>query len=422
MLILEIVAGSGWFSWHDDEDGCQNEDYSNLRLTSRDVKTLVDSPIFGGPDFEVIAEFLNMKNGFDYHISQYGGFCNHCYSIRGDYEGEGCDCDTCAAADDYPYEYCTCEKSHRHGPVLLQLDPRLNPDINFHSLSPRERAMRLLKFLRKVAFNFLREYYENQVQVFEPELTSIDPDMFYRDICPFMNQLKEHNLPFYNFIHHLLFSGWAHYDSYTSPGTCSPYRGRFLGDGVNYNDGTESHKGSFHESTLCFIGLHKSDELKIIPPQHTVSDYSVSQIQHIPETIRRCVMNTVDQKAEALLGKCIADSIDLYRLVRETYDEREEALSQIQWMSCLGGVREEFVPLDDFQGYNLNMKEKTLMALVYYGSLRIISQPVFASCLIALVSYKHVWGLLLCFRKPLLEMANFHACNIRHIFKFHILK
>ena len=104
MLILEIVAGSGWFSWHDDEDGCQNEDYSNLRLTSRDVKTLVDSPIFGGPDFEVIAEFLNMKNGFDYHISQYGGFCNHCYSSRGDYEGEGCDCDTCAAADDYPYE------------------------------------------------------------------------------------------------------------------------------------------------------------------------------------------------------------------------------------------------------------------------------------------------------------------------------
>ena len=63
-------------------------------------------------------------------------------------------------------------------------------------------------------------------------------------------------------------------------------------------------------------------------------------------------MNTVDQKAEALLGKCIADSIDLYRLVRETYDEREEALSQIQWMPCLGGVREDFVPLDDFQGYN----------------------------------------------------------------------
>ena len=111
----------------------------------------------------------------------------------------------------------------------------------------------------------------------------------------------------------------------------------------------------FHEITLCFIGLHKYDEVKTNPQLNVpflTPDYSVSQIQHIPETLRRCVMNTVDQKAEALLGKCIADSIDLYRLVRETYDEREEALSQIQWMSCLGGVREEFVPLDDFQGYN----------------------------------------------------------------------
>ena len=63
-------------------------------------------------------------------------------------------------------------------------------------------------------------------------------------------------------------------------------------------------------------------------------------------------MNTVDQKAEALLGKSIAESIDLYRLVRETYDEREDVLSRIQWMPCLGGVREDFVPLDDFQGYN----------------------------------------------------------------------
>ena len=168
-----------------------------------------------------------------------------------------------------------------------------------------------------------------------------------------MKQLKEHNLPFFNFMHHLLFTGWAENDCHTSPGSRSPYRGQFLGDEANYNGGWNGgHRECFHEITLCFIGLHKSDELKTIPLYEEPFDYSVSQIQHIPETIRRCVMNTVDQKAEALLGKCIADSIDLYRLVRETYDEREEALSQIQWMPCLGGVREEFVPLDDFQGYN----------------------------------------------------------------------
>ena len=348
MLILEIVSGSGWFSWQDDEAGCQNEDYSNLRLISRDVKTLMDSPTCGGPDFEAIADFLDMKNGFDDIGDE--GFCDHCFSN----EGEGCD--TCTADN---YTCCPCKKSHRHGPVLLQLDPRLNPDVKFDSLSPRERAKRLLKFLRQVAFNFLREYYENgqvtvwhddHVEVIEPELTSFETKMLYGGRSSFMNQLKEHNLPFFNFMHHLLFTGWA--DNDCPPGSCSPFPGRLVGDHeAGYNDWNGDHRECFHDITLCFIGLHKSDELKTIPPQE-FPDYSVSQIQHIPETIRRCVMNSVDQKAEALLGKCIADSIDLYRLVRETYDQREEALSQIQWMPCLGGVREEFVPLDDFQGYN----------------------------------------------------------------------
>ena len=83
MLIFEIVAGSGWFSWQDDEDGCQSEDYSNLRLISRDVKTLVDSPACGGPDFEVIADFLDMKNGFDF-VDDNEGFCDHCFSNQGE--------------------------------------------------------------------------------------------------------------------------------------------------------------------------------------------------------------------------------------------------------------------------------------------------------------------------------------------------
>ena len=128
---------------------------------------------------------------------------------------------------------------------MLQLDPRLNPDVKFDSLSPRDRSKRLLKFLRQVAFNFLLEYYENHLEVFEPDLTSIETKMYYgKDGSIFMNQLEEHNLPFFNFIHHLLFTGWADNDCHTSPGSYSPFRGRLLGDEANDNGNWNGgHKG-----------------------------------------------------------------------------------------------------------------------------------------------------------------------------------
>lgn len=75
----------------------------------------------------------------------------------------------------------------------------------------------------------------------------------------------------------------------------------------------------------CFMCLHKSEEEKTVPPPSMLerswqdSRYTLSQIQYLPETIRRCVMNCVDKEAEALLGKSIADSIDIYPLVRETH-------------------------------------------------------------------------------------------------------
>jgi len=85
MPILQMVAENGWFPWNTDESCIQNPDYSNLRLVSKDMKTHMDNPTNGGPDFKAIVSFLDLKNGFD----DDEGFCDHCYS------NEGVDCDTC---------------------------------------------------------------------------------------------------------------------------------------------------------------------------------------------------------------------------------------------------------------------------------------------------------------------------------------
>ena len=54
-----------------------------------------------------------------------------------------------------------------------------------------------------------------------------------------------------------------------------------------------------------------------------------------------------------LLGKHIADSIDIYFLVRSTYGACKEELSEVKWMPCLGaGVEELFGPSADYRGYN----------------------------------------------------------------------
>jgi len=362
MPILQMVAENGWFPWNTDESSCQNLDYSNLRLVSKDMKEHMDNPTNGGPDFEDIVSFLDLKNGFD----DDEGFCDHCYS------NEGVDCDTCED-DGYNYSCCNCKKSHRYGPALLQLDPRLNPNVEFQTLSLRYRAKLLLQFIRQVASNFHAEYYdewdkinarlvlncENEFEDENPDLTMIDPQMMYWETAVFVNQFKEYNPSYYNFIHHLLFTGWAGNDCYSSPGSCSPFRGRLIGDKKDYNDWNGGHREWFHEMWECFMCLHKSDEEKTIPPRSMLlgswheSNYSLSQIQYLPETIRRCVMNCVDKEAETLLGKSIADSIDIYRLVRETYASfGGDYLKAIQWMPCLGVSEEEYEPLDSFEGYN----------------------------------------------------------------------
>ena len=64
-------------------------------------------------------------------------------------------------------------------------------------------------------------------------------------------------------------------------------------------------------------------------------------------------MNCVDKEAEGLLGKSIADSIDIYRLVRETYDSnKDDELKAIQWMPCLRVSEEDYVLMESFEGYN----------------------------------------------------------------------
>ena len=107
-----------------------------------------------------------------------------------------------------------------------------------------------------------------------------------------------------------MFTEWADDDCFSN----SPYREQLLGDGRDYNDWNREHQEQFHEMFECFMCFHKSDEVKCVPPRPIPADfwnelkYTVSQIQYIPETIRRRVANCVDHKGESLLGKLIADT------------------------------------------------------------------------------------------------------------------
>jgi len=188
----------------------------------------------------------------------------------------------------------------------------------------------------------------------EPDLTMIDAGMYYHDGHVFMNELKEYNLPLYNFIHHLLFTGWAENDCYTSPGSCSPYRGRLIRE----DDWHGGHRESFYEMFQCFMCLHKSNEVASVPPQNMLEwhwnrpECTLSQVWHIPRTILQCVTNCVDHRARSLLGKPIADSIDIYRLLRETYADNEDELDGIYWMPCLGVSAKEYMRVSDYHRYN----------------------------------------------------------------------
>ena len=82
------------------------------------------------------------------------------------------------------------------------------------------------------------------------------------------------------------------------------------------------------------------------------NDYTLSQIQRIPETIRRCIEFSIDTEAVALLGEGIAESIDVYRVLRETYKNNAKELGFLEWMPCFGGSEDDFEPLTDFSDYN----------------------------------------------------------------------
>ena len=267
--VLEIVAENGWLSWQDEEEPRQDPTFSNLRLTSRGVKNFMDEPAHGGPDFEAIVSYLDIKNGFDDPDDM--GFCDWCYS----HDGQGCD--TCAG-EGFEYQVCTCKKLHRYGPSLILLDPRLHPALNFEALPERKRASLMLQFLRKVASNFHREDWEDWEKMgnchTRPDLTMLDPKFCYGS-NGFCSELKEYNLPFYNFIHHLLFAGWAENDTYGPPGS-SPFRGRLLGDGKDYNAWNGGDNERFDDIFNCFMTLHKSDEEETVPVGSGYPRYEIS--------------------------------------------------------------------------------------------------------------------------------------------------
>ena len=56
----------------------------------------------------------------------------------------------------------------------------------------------------------------------------------------------------------------------------------------------------------AFVGLHKPKE-EMSMEGYTDPQRTLSQVQYLPETLRRCVANSVDRTAEALLGKPIAN-------------------------------------------------------------------------------------------------------------------
>ena len=342
--ILGLIGENDWFRWH------YGPEHSNLRLVNHQIKSLVDEPARGGPDFPAIVELLNNRNRFD--LGE--GICVYCHEHYNMYEKDfpmELKCNSCAANKGGWWTDCECTKSHRYGPIVAEKDPRLNEnDQDFFDLPVREQAKRLLTFHRWCVGNFI-----NQEQGENQDLTMVDPDMYRGD--GFMEELGVHNAHIYNFLHHLLFAGWAHKElslSFCAPGTYSPYRESFLGG--NHSDWDGGHRDTFFEISQSFLGAHTPNEgeVKTIRVFRFVgNDYTLSQIQRIPETIRRCIEFSIDTEAVALLGEGVAESIDVYRVLRETYKNNAKELGFMEWMPSFGGSEGDFEPLTDFSDYNL---------------------------------------------------------------------
>lgn len=260
----------------------QNPDDSNLRLASREVKQIMDHPKCGGPDFKAIVIFLHlqmgstMKRDFATLLLQWFN------------EEEGCDtCDGCIA------EQCKCKEKQRFGESIRKLDPRLIPE--FKRLPLRWRAKLLLRIHVWVASNFHREYYqkweeccadldEDEILGFdEPDLTVIETGMYYGN--------------------DVFLSSWGNtIPSYLISSTTScdlTVESFFKTIGT-----TMTGMGDIGKCSVKRWKFFASPQM-----QWTwIHRYTFSQIQYIPETIRRYVENCVDCKAIALLGGPIANA------------------------------------------------------------------------------------------------------------------
>lgn len=287
----------------------------------------MDAPSHGGPDFEAIVNLLDSRNCFN----GTEGFCD-LHQLTSE---------------------CKCKKLRRHGLACTKFDPRLNQEENFHGLSYCEQAKRLLNFQRWCVSNFLVEYYGGGLLCRDK---CVDADLSQKDVSQyipvlhrgeFFVQLRKYNQPMFNFLCHLVCINLAKMDLDKScdhniynktPGTWSPFRDRFLW-GVHSNTWNDDHRGKFRDGVLGCLGAPEPSlnvgqkRIQVLSRRNT---YTPSQIQRLPETIRGHVMNCVDDEAVAILGKTIADTIDLHRPVRETYEAKKEMLGQINWMPCLG--------------------------------------------------------------------------------------
>ena len=341
-----MAASNGWFPWHAD-----NDDHITLRLVSKGVKQLVDQPWNGGADFEKIWDLLDNRNRFDL-IADYG-YCAHCRETDEDAPEEQ-HCETCAGRGEY--ENCCCKKDHRWESVVRMLDPRLNK-VTFQAMPLRERVQKLFRFHRWCVSNFLKKKEFNGSNA---DLTEIDSMMWeYHLPGGLCFEMKQYNKKTYTFMHNLLFIGWAHKGlslSAMPPGTDDPYRPYLLGQEDDYWHGW--HRETFAEIYKCFIECQRPapGENPLEPDEwedRQGHGLKLSQIQYIPETIRRCVENSWDTEAVSLLGNKLASSIDLYRPARATLRKYEGTGElDIKWMPGLGMPKEAYTQLSSYKGYN----------------------------------------------------------------------
>ena len=369
---LTVVAADGWFPWwqaafttssssadgNGEHDGVTGS-HAALRLVSKTVRDLVDRPSHGGADFDKIWELLDNRNRFDIGAGEHGGYCAHCYALGGMSSDAPDDEPPCEACEKNSYyEDCSCEKDHRFEPVVRAMDPRLLNEEDFQAMPLRERVARLLRFHRWCVSNFLQKKGFTTVHGGDADLTEVDPNMWQgrSGLCA---EMERFNPKTHAFLHNLLFVGWAHKGlslSVVPPGTYDPYRHYLLGQDDDYWNG--GHRDTFHEISTSFFECHRPapGEEPLEPDEwnfYLGHGLALSQIQHIPETIRRCVDHSRDAEAVRLLGDRLASSIDLYRPARATLRKYEGTGElDIQWMPGLGMPREAYVPLSSYEGYN----------------------------------------------------------------------